>query len=484
MGTFDEKFQLYKLLKEKTLRQARQDPAAFIRYIFDYEATHMHDAWHAFMNTNRFGQMLAARGSGKSEQVTVGRALWELGKNPNIRIKIVTEADDRAQDLVTRISATILENEKFKEVFPNCVPASVGTWTKSKLIVKRAVAHTDATVEGSGVLTSSTGGRADLILFDDISGYRNSLVFPRLRQQVKEAFHSNWLNMSDGTGFRWYMVGTPWHIEDIVSELRANNSIPKCHEYWVGSNFESHWPERYDPEYFRGKLAVSGSRHYNRAYRGIALTDEESWINSTAVDAMRDFDLKAIDVIQNTEVIKYVGVDLGHRPGVENCPSVIYTLGRAPTGKRIPCEIRILRRNEPLETARAIIDVCERIRPAKVYVENNGAQKYLIDVIQSLVPQLGLPIEGYFTGNQKLDVNVGIPSLMAEIETGQWIVPLGSGGTHANTCQCTFCFWMQEVKDYPNSHSDALMAGWLALEALRKVSERKGGGFSVWNFRV
>jgi hypothetical protein len=355
MSSFDEKFRLYQLLKEKAIRRAREDSAAFIRYVFDYEATAMHECWHDFMNNHRFGQMLAARGSGKSEQVTVGRVLWEIGKNPNLRVKIVTEADDRAQDLIVRISTTILENEKFKEVFPNCVPASLGTWTKSKITVRRSVAHTDATVEGSGVLTSSTGGRADLIIFDDVSGYRNSLVFPRLRQQVKEAFHSNWLNMSDGAAFRWYMVGTPWHIEDVVSELRANNMIPKCREYWVGDNFESQWPERYDSEYFRGKLAVSGTRHYNRAYRGVALTDEESWINATAVDSSRDYELRAFDVIQNSEVVKFVGVDLGHRPGVENCPSVIYTLGRAPTAKRIPCEIRILRRNEPLETARAIM---------------------------------------------------------------------------------------------------------------------------------
>lgn len=483
MDAFDAKFQYFRLLREKAIRLARVSCPAYLHYVFRYAPTPMHNVWHEFMDKNREGTLLAFRGSGKSEQVTTGRSLWELGKNPELRIKVVTETDDLAGDLLSKMSSVILEDERNKEVFPDMVPADVGSWTKFKLTVKRRGHYKDASIAGSGVLTSTTGGRADIIFFDDIAGYRNTLAYPKLRAQVKEAFYSNWLNMSDGPNMRWYLVGTPWHEEDIVSELRRNPGIAHCQEFWVGDNFESPWPERYSDDFFRQKLATLGPRHYRRAFRGVALTSEESWVNAAAVDASRDFTLKPYDLLINPEVKKFVGVDLGHREGLNTCPTVIFVLGRLPNGKRVVLDVRILRRNEPLETARAIIRVWEDVKPASIFVENNGAQKFLVDILKSLTAELGLPIEGYYTGQQKLDLEIGVPSLLAEIETGQWIVPVGTGGEHkTDVCPCSFCYWMQEVKDYPNSHDDTLMASWLALESLRKVSERKGGGFSIWSF--
>ena len=97
----------------------------------------------------------------------------------------------------------------------------------------------------------------------------------------------------------------------------------------------------------------------------------------------------------------------------------------------------------------------------------------------------GLPIEGYFTGAQKVDLETGVPSLLAEIETGQWIFPMGSGGDHEDgICRCNMCYWLNEIKHYPLLHADALMASWLSLEALRKIKERgnRQGNFSIWHF--
>jgi hypothetical protein len=123
------------------------------------------------------------------------------------------------------------------------------------------------------------------------------------------------------------------------------------------------------------------------------------------------------------------------------------------------------------------------MKPALIYCENNGAQKYLTDLITGLGPK-GIPIEGYFTGAQKVDLETGVPSLLAEIETGQWIFPMGSGGDHDDTCSCHMCFWLNEIRHYPLIHMDCLMASWLGLEALRKIKERgnKQGNFSIWNF--
>lgn len=480
MNSDSSKLQLFKLLKEKAIRLAREDSFVFTDYIFGYKSVEVHNSWHRFIDTNQSGLILACRDFGKTQHM-VGRMLWEIGKNPNLRVKIVTETEDLAGKILGLMAKTIVNNERLKEVFPDLVPE--GQWTKFALNIKRSEYHKDATLEGSGVMSGSTGGRADIIIFDDTCGMRNTLYLPRMREQVKESFYSNWLNILDGPKARYYVIGTPWHVDDLISDLRYNDNIPKCKEMWVGDNFESPWPERFPDEYFRKRLQLLKPRHYNRAYRGLAISDEESWINTQAVDNCIDKTVKVYDILSNKELPKFVGVDLGHREGPKACPSVVFTIARTPDGKRIPCDIKIMHESNSLEIARVIINVWKDIQPVQIYVENNNAQQYLIDTIQSLGPT-GLAVKGYYTGVQKIDPRIGVPSLLAEIETGQWMIPLGAGGKHDETCKCTFCIWIDEIKNYPYGHTDTVMASWLAVENLRTVMERSNpaGNFTVWEF--
>ena len=482
--TFDVKLALYRALKEKAVRLARTSPDRMLEYIFGYANTWFHREWHTFMDENQYGLVLAMRAAGKSECITVGRTLFELGKNPDIRIKIVTETDELAAKLLGRIAATIIKNERYKEVFPNASPSNIGSWNRHQITVTREIDHKDPTVEACSVMSASQGGRADLICFDDICGPRNTLYQPSMREQVKEAFYSNWLNMLDGPTARWYMTATPWHINDLISEIRQNRSIPKAKEVWVGDNFESPWPERYPDSYFKERLAILKLKHYNRAYRGVAISDEEKWINPQAIKNCIDTNLKPYDVQVIGENVKFTGIDLGHRTGDNSSPSVIFTGVRTPVGKRIPIDIKISHSSSVLDICKVIINTWKTFSPALITVENNGAQKYLTDIIEPLGPK-GLPIEGHFTGVQKLDLNTGVPSLLAEVESGQWVIPLGAGGDHEeDICDCPFCIWMREVRDYPLAKQDTLMASWLFLLGLRKVCERANptGNFSIWEF--
>ena len=478
------KASLYKALKEKVVRKARTDLATFSQYIFGYVNAGYHYEWQNFVRTNRNGLILGFRGSAKTESITVANTLFEIGQDQNNKIKIVTESDELAENILSRISATILRNERYHEVFPQVKPSSVGSWNKHALTVERTIDHKDPSIVATGIMAASTGGRATLIHFDDAIGMRNALTQPGMRQQVKESFYSNWLPLLDPVVGRWYMTATPWHIEDLVTELRQNKAIPKTKEVWVGNNFESPWPERFTSEYFKQCLGQYKIRGYNRAFRGIALSDEETWINPQAIKNCIDRSLKVYDVLQSNENVRFTGVDLGHRDGNESCPSVIFTVARTPNGKRIPVDIKISRSSSVLDIARAIIRTNDELKPALIMVENNGAQKYLIDILQGLGNK-SMPIEGHFTSSQKIDPNTGVPSLLAEIETGQWVIPQGSGGLHEeNICECNYCVWMNELKNYPLARTDTVMANWLSLLALKKVMERanQGGNFSVWEW--
>ncbi len=486
MDEFDRKVLLYRSLKEKVVRKARTDSATFGEYVFGYKNSYFHNEWHRFMRSTPVGTggiILAFRGSGKSESVTITNTLFELGQDPNnARIKIVTETDELAENLLGRIGDTILKNERYKEVFPDVKPDE-RKWNKHALVVVRDTPHKDPTISANSITGASTGGRATLIHFDDVCGNRNTLLYPALRKQVKESFYSNWLPLLDPVVGRWFMTATPWHVEDLVTELRNNKAIPRPPEIWVGDDFESPWPERFSNGYFKNMLAQQKIRGYNRAYRGVALSDEETWLNPDAIKNCIDRNLKVYDVISNQDKVVFTGIDLGHRDGGESSPSVIFTVARMPNGIRIPIDIKINRTANPMDISRAIIDTYQTFNPRLIRVENNGAQKYLLEILSTLGPK-SMPVEGEFTGSQKLDPNIGVPSLLAEIETGQWKIPLGAGGDHQeDVCGCNFCYWMNEVKNYPLARMDTVMAAWLAVAGLKKVMERgSSGNFSVWSW--
>jgi hypothetical protein len=478
------KAQLYQALKEKVIRKARTDLATFSQYIFNYRNAPFHDDWQRFVQTKPNGLILGYRGSAKTESVTVANSLFEIGQDHNHKIKIVTESDELCGNILARISATILRNERYHEVFPDVRPSEVGSWNKHALTVERTIDHKDPTIVACGVMSASTGGRATLIHFDDVCGIRNSLTQPSMREQVKEAFSSNWIPLLDPVVGRWYMAATPWHINDLVTELRNNKAIPKAKEVWVGQDFSSPWPEVWTSAMFKQRLGELKLRGYNRAYRGIALSDEETWINPQAIKSCIDKELKVYDVLQSKENVRFTGVDLGHRDGNDHCPSVIFTVARTPNGKRIPVEIKISHSAHPLDIARAIIKTHQDLSPKLITVENNGAQKYLLDIITSLGPK-DLPLKGHYTTVQKADPNTGVPGLLAEIENGQWVLAMGSGGLHEeNICECPTCIWMNEIKNYPLARMDTVMASWLALTGLKDLMERaaQGGNFSVWEY--
>lgn len=468
-------------LEEAMIELSRTDSAIFTQYVFGYRNAPFHNMWHRWIDQGQSGLILSYRGSGKSEQLT-GRILWELGNNPDVRIKIATESGDLSKSILFKISSTIVDNERFKKVFPNVKPDR-REWSSTRIRIERKKQLRDPTIAVSGVLTAKTGGRCDLLYLDDVVGMRNGLLQPKLRPVVSDTVFSNWFPMLDGDQAKWFCIGTPWHIEDLITQFRTNPEIAKAPEVKVGPNFESPWPERHTAEYFKGILRQYGRISFNRGYRLIAISSDETWINKDVLMQNRDFTLSAKDIANNQNYTKFMGVDLGHRTGAGSSPTVIFTTALAENGVRIPCDIRVSRDASPLNIARVIFQAASELNPAIIFVENVGAQQYLVDMMNQLGPQTHR-IEGYFTASQKMDLKTGVPSLLAELEGGKWKIPYADGGgrEHDITCLCNYCKWMGEICDFPNGTIDYCMANWLSLMALRKLKGEGQGGFSVWTY--
>lgn len=100
--------------------------------------------------------------------VTIGFILWLLGTNPNLRIKLLSQNDDKAKERLFEIRQNLEQNTALKMVFPHLEPDASGEWTKTKLYVKRTAQTRDPSFQAGGILTSVTGGRIDFLICDDV----------------------------------------------------------------------------------------------------------------------------------------------------------------------------------------------------------------------------------------------------------------------------------------------------------------------------
>lgn len=169
----------------------------------------------------------------------------------------------------------------------------------------------------------------------------------------------------------------------------------------------------------------------------------------------------------------FIGVDLAgrSRPG-----TVIFVLAMDPqTKRRFPIEI--LRGAWPApETARKMAGVATRypnIPAGGILVENNGYQQSLIDFIKDdpvTYKNIWFKIESFTTGQKnKADPRFGLAGLEIEFHNKAWTIPEDEFRGHPAECECGWCVWTAEMRDYPlGLADDTVMACWFAQGAIAK----------------
>src|SRR4051812_41151094 len=80
-----------------TARLARADPTFFPRLLLAAPLPAVHRALQAFLTARRHALVELPRDHGKTTQVCL-RVLWELGRRPGLRVKLVCSTDAIAAD--------------------------------------------------------------------------------------------------------------------------------------------------------------------------------------------------------------------------------------------------------------------------------------------------------------------------------------------------------------------------------------------------
>jgi hypothetical protein len=433
-----------------------------------------------------------------------------------MRIKIVSVSKDRATKFVQAIGKHISDprhGRLVQAVFPELKPDPARSWSSEQINVIRphinpetgmVVDDRDPTVEAWGISSSPEGGRADLLVFDDITSLQTSVLEPRMRKSITEIFKGTWLDIKAGPSTSYWYLCTLWDEDDCshhVMETPGWNS----YIFAISEDFEridtsfgktvalpypaadgGYW----EKDTLIDEYKTRGSFYFDRSFRNNPTSEESRLFKHYMFYGDEGGYGGAIKygLPPWHEVFKgyprYTGVDLGIGQTSKHKPSVIFTIAVAdgsnedhPEGTRIPIDIRRGNWNSP-DTARQLVEMYNEIRPDMIRVENNYYQQAIIDWIRD-IKGVDLPLEPHFTGSQKMHPEYGIPLLSAEFDRNKWVIPFKE--RHPTECNCGFCMWIREMLNYsPGSQStDLVMACWFAQRAARDM-ETFSGGYGVW----
>lgn len=223
------------LALERMNGEARDSYPRFVNYVLrdkdnnPITAEALHQCWHIHVEycwqRGLHPSIVAPVNTGKTTQLVVGRIAFEIGKDPSLRVKIVSGVDDLASERVEAIAELISKPGPYRVVFPNVRPGRRTTRRKGEefnqheILLDRPGFSVDPTVKAYGVLSAGTGGRADLILFDDAVSKENSL-HEEPRKKVGQRVDEVWMSRLEPTG-RVLWLANPWHAEDHTHVLRT-----------------------------------------------------------------------------------------------------------------------------------------------------------------------------------------------------------------------------------------------------------------------
>jgi hypothetical protein len=257
-------------------RAAPHDPGAFIEFCFSGPGGHavrqaaVHTELQAFLTASPKALVELPRDHGKSFQVC-GRVLWELGRNPGLRVKVVCATEAVAAERSRFLRDAIAGNLAVRMVFPKLLPAS--PWSAEAFAVARPADVIGPSVAAFGVGAGSTGTRADLLVCDDIVDV-HALHSRADRDRVADYFENNLMNLLEPDGRFWGLF-TPWHADDLNARLKRNTAYAVFRRA-VGPDLEPVWPEKWPRERLLARKAEIGAASFARGYRLVPIADEDT----------------------------------------------------------------------------------------------------------------------------------------------------------------------------------------------------------------
>lgn len=468
-----------------------------------------------------------ARDHGKTTHISINYPLWEIGKNHNLRILLISSSSSITQLFMSEIINNIERNEKYQRWARIIDPHGKGVvpqfkagrkanekWSGNSIVIDREDLNLkDPTINAIGLFGSILSKRADIIIIDDLVNQVNSMTEEQ-RLKVIDWFYTTILPVLVPGG-RIAYLGNTWHQDDLVARLLKDpqfdyrkvrpaiiheSNHPEIWLEWTNiildeslevlirkqkaeafyqankekmeEGVEVLWAERWSyKELYLKRL--SNSYAFSRMYQcdpsnrpNQKIKDE--WIE----ESLRKGSMYRFSRVTNptiTVAISCSGLDLAISEEESSDDTVLLTLDKVQFGtgelKAGDFIIRNIQRGKfsPNQVRLTLKDHLDSDNITGCRVETVGYQ----DAIRRDMIDMGYSekVTGYHTGGEKNDPDIGVNSLSILMELGKLIIP--SDASDPNTAKLASQL-ANEMRSYPDGHTgDSLMALWFAYSEIR-----------------
>lgn len=497
---------------------AREDPNEFNAFVLRDEETGEpldNSRTHLLMQTcvdeSDRTIILAHIESGKTNALTVGRTLYELGHNPNMRGALVSVTQPNANKFLRSIKHYIEFSPEYQATFPEVKKGHI--WQETQIIVQRTVVSKDPTLLTIGPGGGVIGARLDWVVCDDLLDHKNTAT-KGLRDDLFDWFHSTILGRLTRNA-KVVMLGTAWHAQDILHRLSKRKvwffrRFPVWQKDATTKKMVSTWPERWPIERIEAKREELGDFDFERQLELRAHDDEEARFKSAYIvkccklgnglrlvsgrDEIktlpaigsrafeREMDRNDLGRFTRTtrlfdddyEVPICHGVDLAGKRTKNSAFTVIFSIALHPNSRR-----QVLRIKSGQWDGPQIIDeiALANERLGGIFmVENNATQSWIMQFTHERVV---VPLIPFTTGRNKANPQFGVESLAVEMQNEGWIIPCDQRGRGETIDDFVLDdeieSWIDQLRDYDrNEHTgDHVMASWFARECARRVVRRQ-----------
>jgi len=374
------------------------------------------------------------RDHGKSTQVC-GRVLWEIGRNPSLRVKIICATDDIARDRCRFLRDAIDINPVVSEVFPELQATS--PWRADEFTIARPGDVIGPTVAAFGVGAGTTGTRADLLICNDVVDVR-SLHSQVDRDRAADYFTNNLMNLLEPAGRCWVLF-TPWHLDDLNARLKRDDTYAHMRRP-VGPELEPVWESAWSKPVLAKRKDEIGSPSFARGYHLVPVSEEETpirpawvryWTDETAMEEI----IFAVDpaVSCDTRADRSAFVVLGKATG--ETPK-IHVL--AATARRVQAP----------ELVALIDEFDRRYNPSVILFESNAAFQGMKDLL-TLQTRFGAKLKSV---TQSAPKAARVAAFSVAVENGAF--RLKGTGTEPDTAQREL---FEEMITFPFGEHDDLL---------------------------
>ncbi len=409
-----------------------------------------------------------------TQQVSIGRVLFDLGRNPELRNVIISATASAATKIGTVIKQYIEESDELHEVFPNLQPGGK-KWTENAFTVRRKSRAKDASVQSVGLYGMIYGSRIDRLVLDDVLRWENVQTAAARDKSERWLLSTLWGRMTARSKMWW--LGNAWHPQDAMHNIAKN-------ERWLARRYpvldetgKSVWPEQWSMDRIEAFKIDPGPLEYARQLMCKSQDDssrrcKDEWIKLCKAEGEGIAMVHALNLLDRDVVpegcFTVTGVDLASSKKKSamqklTAKTVVFTILVYPNEDRQVLCVDSGQFTAP-QIRDKVIEHHDRYG-SSVFVEDNGVQGWMLELISE---KRAIPVLAFHTGMNKWDPATGVETVFVEFSNAKWVIPSIDGVPLSQEV----IEWLSECSNFhPSTHTgDHLMAAWFAKEGARYLS--------------